>query len=305
MARLTEEFDVRVWRGSGEPTAVDLAHLVRGATALVAIGSDVLDDAVLATGDRLRIVALTSAGYDRVDLQAAERLGIAVTNTPGVLHRTVAEFVLGLVIAVRRRIVEGDRFVRAGQWQQQEMNLLLGSGLQGAQLGIVGYGEIGRETALLAAAVGMTVVHHSRRRADHDLARWVPFDRLLATSDVVSLNVPLTLETTSMVGSRELGLMKPDAILVNTSRGGVVDEAALAVALDAGRLGGAALDVFATEPLGTARSPLLTSPRCILTPHMASASAATRIAMVDLAVENVRAVLAGGLPLTPVRPAVR
>jgi len=303
--RLARSVDVHVWKGEREPDGADLRRLVTGAAALIPIGSDVIDAAVLEAGaPDLRVVALTSAGYDRVDLAAADRLGIQVTHTPGVLHRTVAEFALGAALAVRRRMVEGDRFVRRGQWRQQDMNLLLGAGLHGGQLGVVGYGEIGAELARLATALGMRVVHHSRTRADHGAVRWVPLDDLLTTSDVVSLHVPLAPETVGLVGAREIALMRPDAVLLNTARGGVVDEVALAAALDAGHLAGAALDVFRDEPVGADGSPLLRSERCLLTPHMASASTETRSAMVELAVDNVLAVLSGRPPLTPVRPPV-
>jgi lactate dehydrogenase-like 2-hydroxyacid dehydrogenase len=298
--RLARRVPVTMWQAARTPSAGDLAALVAGADAMLAIGADPVDARVIRSSPALRVIALASAGYNNVDLEAARERGVAVTHTPGVLHETTAEFTIALALAARRRLAEGDRFVRAGGWDSQDMSLLLGMDLFGGRMGLVGYGEIGRAVARRAHALGMEVVHHSRRR-DHDAhSRWVLLDELLATADVVSLHVPLTPETTGLIGAPQLRRMKPTATLVNTARGAVVDEEALCRALREGWIHSAALDVFATEPLARPDHPLLALPNCIATPHMAAASAATRARMVDLAVDNILAVLDGRTALTPV-----
>jgi lactate dehydrogenase-like 2-hydroxyacid dehydrogenase len=300
VARLAERVPVTVWEHSRTPSVADLARLVAGCDAMLAIGPDPVDAGVIASAPRLRVIALTSAGYNNVDLEAARERGVIVTHTPGVLHETTAEFTIALALAARRRLAEGDRFLRAGRWTEQDMNLLLGLDLFGGRMGLIGYGEIGRAVARRAHALGMDVVHHSRRRADDTHSRWVPLPDLLATADVVSLHVPLTPATTGLIGAAQLRLMKPTATLVNTARGPVVDEDALCQALREGWIHSAALDVFATEPLPAPDHPLLALPNCVVTPHMAAASAATRARMVDLAVDNILAVLEDHPPLTPV-----
>ena len=181
-------------------------------------------------------------------MAAADRLGIAVTNSQGTLHETTADLTFGLIIAARRRLNEAERYLRAGEWRQDDLDLLLGLDVYGATLGIVGYGQIGQAVARRARGFGMTVIHNRRTRGDDEWSRWVPFDELLATSDIVSLHVPSTPETRHLIGERELRLMKPTATLVNAARGAVLDEAALARALREGWIGSAGLDVQQVEP---------------------------------------------------------
>jgi lactate dehydrogenase-like 2-hydroxyacid dehydrogenase len=300
VARLARRVPVTMWQSASTPSAADLAGLITGSDAMLAIGPDPVDADVIKASPRLRVIALTSAGYNNVDLEAARDRGVIVTHTPGVLHETTAEFTIALALAARRRLAEGDRFLRAGRWTDQDMNLLLGLDLFGGRMGLVGYGEIGRAVARRARALGMEVVHHSRRRIDDAYSRWVPLDDLLATADVVSLHVPLTPATTGLIDAARLRLMKPTATLVNTARGAVVDEDALCQALREGWIHSAALDVFNTEPLARPDHPLLALTNCVVTPHMAAASTATRARMVDLAVDNILAVLEGHPALTPV-----
>jgi glyoxylate reductase len=298
--RLARSVPVRVWTQQRTPSAADLAGLVGECDAMLAIGPDPIDAGVIKVAPRLRVIALSSAGYNNVDLDTAREHNVIVTHTPGVLQETTAEFTIALALTARRRLAEGDRFLRAGRWTEQDMNLLLGLDLFGGRMGVVGYGEIGRAVARRARALGMEVVHHSRRRVDDEYSRWMPLDDLLATADVVSLHVPLTPATTGLIDAARLRKMKPTATLVNTARGPVVDEDALCRALREGWIHSAALDVFATEPVLAPGHPLLALPNCVLTPHMAAASTATRARMVDLAVDNILAVLDGHPPLTPV-----
>ncbi len=230
-----------------------------------------------AAGPQLRIVANYAVGLDNVDLAECDRRGIAVSNTPDVLTDATAEMTIALMLALTRRVVEGDRFLRAQRRWQWAPTFMLGRGLQGLSLGLVGFGRIGQAVARLAAAHGMNVSHG------------IPLDELLAAADVVSLHVPLTEETHHLVGERELGLMKPSAYLVNTSRGAVVDEAALARALEQGRIAGAALDVFEREP--DVEPALLRLDSVVLVPHLASATHEAREAMGMLCVKALCEVL--------------
>ena len=240
----------------------------------------------------LKVIANFGVGYNHIDLAAATARRIPVTNTPGVLTEATADLAFALILAASRRVVEADRYVREGRWQDVSFDLLLGRDVHAATLGIVGYGAIGRAVARRGHGFAMTVIHHSRTRRDDELSRWVPFDELLGSADVVSVHTPLTVETRGLIGARELRLMKPSAVLVNTSRGPVVDQAALAAALAQGRIFAAGLDVAAIEPIPL-DEPLLRLPNCIVLPHIGSASLATRSAMVDLAVDNILAGLAG------------
>lgn len=259
---------------------------VAGADGLVTVptdpvGADFLDGA----GPQLRIVAQHAVGYDNVDLDAATARGVLVTNTPDVLTAATAEFALALLLALVRRVAEGDRLVRARQPWSWEPTAMLGTGLAGKTLGLVGLGRIGSEVGRLAEALGMRVVHTSRSSG-------MPLDELLAEADVVSLHVPLTEVTRHLIDAAALARMRPHAVLVNTSRGPVVDESALADALEAGAIAGAALDVFEREPEVEPR--LLGLPNVVLTPHVASATVEAREAMGRLCVNALRAVLLEG-----------
>jgi glyoxylate reductase len=263
-----------------------------GADGVLAHLGDRVDDSFLdRAGPQLKVVANFAVGYDNVDLAACERRGVAVTNTPDVLTRAVAEHALALILAVAKRVVEGDRQVRSGAWRGWSANPIQTTELGGRTLGIVGLGRTGSALARMAEqALEMRVVS----------SRPLPLDTLLREADVVSLHVPLNAETRHLVGARELRLMKQDAILVNVSRGPVVDEAALVEALRGREIAGAGLDVYEHEP--EPAPGLAELENVVLTPHVASATGETRAAMARLAAENVIAVLEGRLPLTPVQP---
>lgn len=261
-----------------------------GADGVLAHLTDTVDEAFFErAGPQLQVVANFAVGVDNVDLVAAVRHGVVVTNTPDVLTRAVAEHALALLLAAAKRVVEGDRSIRAGAWAGWSVNPLQTLELGGLTLGIVGMGRTGK--ALAAAAergLGMRVIS----------SRPLPLRELLREADVVSLHVPLREDTRHLIGAEELRAMKRSAILVNVSRGPVVDEAALAEALAAGEIAAAALDVFEREP--EVHAGLLELPNVVLTPHVASATGETRAAMARLAAENVIAVLSGRGPLTPI-----
>jgi glyoxylate reductase len=257
-----------------------------GAAGIVAVPGDRIDAAFLeGAGRQLRVVALHAVGYDNVDLEAATARGVAVTNTPGVLTQATAEFTIALVLAALRRVAAGDRLVRRGDEWAWEPTYMLGTGLAGKTLGIVGLGRIGSEVARLAEAFGARVIHTSRRSG-------MPLAELLGQADVVSLHVPLTPETDRLIGAAELRAMKRNAVLVNTTRGRVVDEAALVDALQQEQIAGAALDVYEREP--DVHPALLRLDNVVLTPHIASATAEAREAMGMLCVASLRAVLLEG-----------
>jgi glyoxylate reductase len=283
---------VELCEGDGAAARRDLLTRVRGKLALVSMVTDVVDRTVIEAGDALRIVANVAVGYNNVDVAAARERGIIVTNTPDVLTDATADLTLALILAVTRRLGEGERWLRRGDWPGWAFDQLLGMQLKGKQLGIVGFGRIGRAVAARATAFGMTIAHTSRSDAG------IPLDRLLATSDVVSLHVPLTPETRHLIGQPELARMKRTAYLINTTRGPVVDEAALAWALKNRLIAGAGLDVYEREP--DVHPDLLPLENVVLAPHLGSATTETRTAMADLAVRNVIAVLGGDLALTPV-----
>ncbi len=255
-----------------------------GAEGVVAMLTVRIDDAFLdEVGPQLRVVANYAVGVDNVDLEAARRRGIVVTNTPDVLTRATAEIAVGLLLALLRRIAEGDRFVRAGTPWRFSLEFMLGRGLDGKRLLVVGPGRIGREVARLAEAFGATAVFAGR---NDDL------DALLADADVVSINCPSTPETHHLFDAARLARMKPTAVLVNTARGPIVDERALVDALRAGTIAGAALDVYEREP--EVEDGLRTLDNVVLTPHLGSATRETRVAMGMLCVEGLRAVLLDG-----------
>ena len=266
--------------------------------AIVCLLTDQIDDAVLTAGSpRLKVVATVAVGYDNIDLDTSAAHGIAVTNTPAVLDDTTADLAFLLILAAARRIWEAESDLRAGKWPGWDIDQYLGRDVHGAVLGVVGFGRIGQAVARRAAGFGMEVLHHTRR--DTGIVGWRgDLDRLLAESDIVTLHVPLTDETRHLIDARRLALMKPDAVLVNTSRGPVVDEEALAVALEEGAIFAAGLDVYEREPEVHPR--LLVAPRTVLLPHIGSASLATRTRMARVAAKNVVAVLRGDRPDNPV-----
>lgn len=299
IARLEAACEVDLYTGGTAISREELLRRVAGVDAIVCLLTDTIDAAVLdAAGPQLRIVANVAVGYNNIDVPACRARGIAVTNTPDVLTNACADFTWGLILAVTRRLGEGERVVRAGQWGGWALDYMLGMELRGKQLGLVGVGRIGRAVAEKAPAFGMTVAYTARSAADLPGAVQMPLDRLLATSDVVSLHCPMTPETRHLIDKTALARMKRTAYLINTSRGPVVDEAALAWALKERLIAGAALDVYEKEP--EIHPDLMALENVLLIPHLASATTETRTAMADLAVSNAIAVLDGHAPLTPV-----
>ncbi len=288
---------LRVHRGRQPIPRRTLLEGVRAADGLLCMLTERIDADLLARAPRLRAVANCAVGFDNIDLAAAAARGIVVTNTPDVLTETSADLAWALLLAAARRIAEGDRLVRAGRWKAWSPDLLLGTDVHGATLGIVGLGRIGAAVARRATGFGMRVLYWQRHRAP-DAPAGARFtsslERLLASADLVSLHVPLAPTTHHMIGRRELRLMKRGAILVNTSRGAVVDERALVDALASGQVGAAGLDVYEHEPHVPAA--LRALPNVVLTPHIGSATTATRTRMAALAAQNLAAALAGREP---------
>ena len=278
----------------------ELVARIAHADALVCLLTDRVDAEVLNAGTpRLKVVANAAVGYDNVDVATAASLGIAVCNTPGVLDETTADLAFLLILTASRLSSTAERHLRAGRWPGWGINQYLGRDVHGATLGLVGYGRIGRAVARRAAGFGMQVLHHSRNDAgEPGYVR--ALDRLLADCDVVSIHVPLTAETHHLIGERQLALMRPHAVVVNTARGPIVDEEALAAALEEGRIFAAGLDVYEREPEVHPR--LLAAPRTVLLPHIGSASLATRTRMAQVASEGAREVLAGRRPANLVSP---
>ena len=305
LGRLGTQVDLRVWDGELPPSRDTLLAEAAHADGLVTLLTDRVDASLLAGAPSLRAVSNVAVGYDNIDVAACTARRIPVGNTPGVLTETTADFAFALLMGLARRVAEADAFVRAGKWRTWSPTLLLGTDVYGATLGIVGLGAIGAAVARRARGFGMRVLYVSREprpalEAELGLRR-VDKATLLAESDVVSLHVPLSPATRHWLGRAELAAMKPGALLVNTARGGVVDQEALIEALRAGRLGGAALDVMEPEPL-PADSPLMTLPNVLLAPHIASASHATRGRMASMAVDNLLAALEGRRPPHCVNP---
>jgi glyoxylate reductase len=282
--------DVSVPGGHVGIDNIDLAD----ADALVCLLLDRIDEAVLDRAPKLRVIANCAVGVDNVDVRAATARGIAVANTPDVLTEATAEFAFALMLAAARRVGEGERLVRSGAWTGWALDQLLGLELHGKTAGIVGFGRIGQAFARRALGFGMQVIYANPHPRDDATARQVPIDQLFAQADVITLHTPLTPETTRLVDARRLGLMKPTSILVNTSRGGCVDEDALIEVLTAGRIAGAGLDVYLNEPRIDPR--LLTCPRLVLAPHIGSATTETRTRMAQLCADAVIAVLSGRRP---------
>ena len=286
---------MEVWPERGAPSPEDLARGAGEADGLLCLLTDSIDAGLLVRCPRLRAISSCSVGVDHVDLEAATARGIPVGHTPGVLTETTAELAFALLLAAARRVVEADRFVREGRWawaNRWEPDGFLGRDLHGATLGIVGLGPIGRAVAARARAFGMKLLGWSRTRRRVAGVEWVALEDLLRRSDFVTIHVALAPETRGLLDASAIGRMRPGAVLVNTARGGIVDEAALADALRRGRLAAAALDVFEHEPLEAA-SPLRAAPNLTLTPHIGSASVRTRTRMAELAVENLLAGLEG------------
>jgi glyoxylate reductase len=285
-AELERSFELDVHDSLWPPARSELLARAAGTDGLMLMLTDRVDDELLdAAGPQLRIVADYAVGIDNVDLDACRRRGVVVSNTPDVLTETTAELTIAIILALLRRVAEGDRLVRRGERWIWAPNLMLGRGLHGLVLGLVGHGRIGQAVERLARAHGMEVIHSSRSSG-------IPLAELLARADVVSLHLPLTEESRHLIDADTLGRMKPDAVLVNVSRGPIVDEEALVAALVAEQIAGAALDVFEREP--EVHPGLLELENVVLVPHLGSATHETRHAMGMLCVEALRAVLIEG-----------
>jgi glyoxylate reductase len=282
LGRLEAAHRVEVWDGELPPSPMELRVALADAEGLLCMLTERVDGQLLAAAPRLRAIANYAVGYDNIDIVAAAERGVAVGVTPDVLSDATADLAFALLLAAARRLPEAIAAVAAGQWRTWEATRWLGVDVHGATLGIVGLGRIGRAVARRAEGFGMTVL----------ATRATPLEELLGRSDFVSLHCPLSEQTRHLIDERALGLMKPSAILVNTARGGIVDQAALARALREGTIAGAALDVTDPEP-PAADDPLLGAPNLIVVPHVGSATLSARSAMTELAVENLLAALAG------------
>ncbi len=301
LSMLEPEFEVRVL--GYRPSEAQLAAEVSDADALITLVTDPVTEKVLRAGKRLKIVGQYGVGVDNIDRAAAASLGIIVTNTPNVLTDATADMTMALLLSLARRIVEGDRMVRTGAYKGWEPQLLLGSDLKGKVFGVLGPGRIGRAVAKRARAFGMTVIacgRSPRDEGDPDDPPRVSFEDLLRRCDVVSIHLPLNEETRRLFNDETFARMKPGSYLLNTSRGSIVDEGALARALERGPLAGAGLDVYEKEPEVTPA--LLESDRVVLMPHAGSATHETRREMARMVVEDVRRVLAGERPVRAVPP---
>jgi len=299
LSTLETDFEVRVMGYA--PSELELAAEVPDAHALITLVSDPVTETVLRAGNNLKIVAQFAVGVDNIDRSAAAARGIVITHTPNVLTDATADLTMALLLALTRRIIEGDRIVRAGGFAGWAPDLLLGTELKGKTLGIAGPGRIGRAVARRAKAFGMSVIAFGRSprdEGDPDDPSRVSFEELLRRSDVVSIHLPLTEETRRLFRMETFAKMKPGSYLLNTARGQIVDEVALIRAIDSGQVAGAGLDVFENEPGITPG--LLDEDRVVLMPHAGSATLETRREMARLVVEDVRRVLSGEKPLHPV-----
>ena len=302
---LKENAEVTVNLADRYLSAEELIARVPGKVALLCLGVDPISAPILEAGKNLKIVAIYAVGYNNIDLSAAKRLKIAVTNTPDVHAETTADLTFALILAAARRVTEGDRFVRAGKWVRWKPDLLLGSDVYGKTLGIVGLGQIGSAVAKRAQGFNMKTLYTDLRRVDRGVedqcrARFVSLPELLAQADFVTLHVPLMPETTHLIGSVQLKQMKKSAYLVNASRGPVVDEKSLVEALHQGIIAGAALDVYEQEP--RVHPKLLEMENVTLLPHIGSGSLETRERMGFVAVQNVFAALRGERPPNILNP---
>jgi glyoxylate reductase len=321
LRRLAQAARVDMWDDELPPPHDHLVAQLKHCDGVLSMVSDRLDASTIAASPRLAAISNLAVGVDNVDLASATQAGIPVGHTPGILTETTADFAFALLMAVARRVAEGDRYVRAKRWRAWTPRLMLGHDVWGATLGIIGWGAIGQAVARRGAGFGMRLLYLGRDRSsardqapsrqDANASTSAPpaaertdLETLLRESDFVSLHVPLKAETRHLIGAHELAAMKPGAILINTARGPIVDQAALVVALSSGRLGGAGLDVTEVEPIAT-DDPILKLSNVVITPHIGSASHATRLRMAELAVDNLLDVFAGRLPRFCANPQVK
>lgn len=322
LARIAEFCDYRIGVAEGSISRQDLLAGVADVDGLICQLTDTIDQQVIDAGKRLKVIANVAVGYNNIDLDAAAKRGIAVTNTPDVLTDATADLTWALILSVTRRVIEADAFLRAGLFNGWDFEMLLGTGLNGKTLGVIGYGRIGHAVARRAAGFGLNIQYCNREdiafrddqkyvslfssrqplnapfnqsaHLDGQAARHVPFHDLIETSDIVSIHVPLAATTRHLIDRQVLRRMKPGAFLINTARGPIVDEQALVEALESGWIAGAGLDVFEEEP--RVASGLLPLKNVVLLPHIGSATHETRTAMARLAAENVLDVLGGRMP---------
>jgi len=307
LALLREHCDVTVWPEDRAPTRDELIAHCRGKDALVCLLTEKVDAEVLAAAPTIKIAANVAVGYDNLDVDAGTKAGVVMSNTPGVLDDTTADLAFALLMASARRLVEGDRLMRAGKWGGWGILEMLGHDVHHSTLGIVGFGRIGRGVARRARGFSMNVIYSDGIRAtpEHERelgVRFVSFDELLASADFVTVHVPLLPETHHLIDASALKKMKPTAHLINTSRGPVVDEGALVEALKSGVIAGAGLDVYEHEP--KLAPGLRELPNVTLLPHIGSASHATRGKMAEIAARNIIAYFAGETPPTALNPQV-
>jgi glyoxylate reductase len=309
MKIIKERFDAEVWPEYGPPPKTEMIRKARDVDALVTLLSDKIDAEVFDAAPKLKIVAQMAVGFDNIDVAEATRRGIYVTNTPGVLTETTADFAWALLMAVARRVVEADKYVRSGQWKVSwHPSMLLGRDVYGATLGIVGAGRIGTAVARRAKGFNMKILYYDVVPMSPEIekelgAKRVDLDTLLRESDFVSIHVPLIKETYHLINEEKLKLMKKTAYLINNSRGAVVNEKALYKALKEGWIAGAALDVFEQEPTPL-NNPLLKLDNVVVAPHISSASYETRSRMAEMVAENLVAFFEGKTPPNLVNPDV-
>jgi gluconate 2-dehydrogenase len=308
IASLREHFEVDTNDGDTPLSPAALIERLQGKAGALTTGSERIDAALLAACPQLRVVCNIAVGFNNFDVPTMTAAGVLATNTPDVLTETTADFGFALLMATARRLTESEHFLRAGHWNRWSLDMFAGAEVHGSTLGILGMGRIGQAIARRAAhGFGMPVIYHNRSRLDAATedqlnARYVSKDGLLQQADHLMLVLPYSAESHHAIGAAELAQMKPTATLINLARGGIVDDAALAVALRERRIAAAGLDVFEGEP--KVHPDLLTVPNVVLTPHIASATLKTRRAMADLAADNLVAFLTEGRALTPINPEV-
>src|ERR1700720_70148 len=305
-AKLAEHFEVEYWSDSDRPTRAEVLRRVADKQGLICLLTEKIDDELLAAAPHLRSVANVAVGFDNVDVDACTRRNVAASNTPGVLDETTADFAWTLLMAVARRLSEGEELARSGRWKNWDLDQLVGTDVWGKTLGIVGFGRIGRAVARRASGFQMKVIYTDAQRAPAEVERALKaefweMNALLAESDYISLHVPLLPETRRLFDPPKFKRMKPTAFLINTSRGPVVDEVALVAALEGGQIAGAGLDVYENEPF---IHPGLKRANVVLAPHIASASLETRTKMACIAANNVVALFAGQKPPNILNPEV-
>ena len=304
---ILENCDAEVWQAETPPPKEIIIEKIKDCEGILTLLTDKIDAEIMDRAPKLRIISNYAVGYDNIDVKSATQRGIMVTNTPGVLTETTADLAFALILATARRIVEADKFTRSGKWKSWGPMLFLGRDVYGATLGIIGLGRIGQAVARRAKGFNMKVIYYSRKRKE-DVERELGVEyrelrSLLREADIVSIHTPLTEETYHLIGEKELSLMKPTAILINTARGAVVDQKALYKALKERRIFGAGLDVYEKEPID-ADDPLLELDNVVLLPHIGSASVETRGRMARMAAENLLAGLRGEKPPNLVNPEV-